>query len=571
MKPKIFSISIFFIVTTLLVSACSDVAAIFPRQSISSTPILSDGDEQPANQTTLESSDHTASVSSQPPSNAPLPESAVISAYEGILENIYSQVNPSVVNIRVVDKIENTQNYSQIPENPFSNIPGFPEIPNFPSIPDNTEPNTPQYSQSLGSGFVWDKEGHIVTNYHVLKGADKIEVTFYDDTIVSAELVGGDENSDLAVLKVELPAEQLYPVSLADSEAIKVGQLAIAIGNPYGLEGTMTAGIISGLDRSLSVESATVNGANYSIPDIIQTDAPINPGNSGGVLVDDRGMVIGVTSAIESTDGSNSGIGFVIPSSLVQKVVPSLIETGAYEHPYLGISGTSLTSDLATAMNLDDNQRGALVIEVVADGPADEAGLIGSDRKVTIDGRDYLVGGDVIIAVDSQTIKEMDDIIAYLANNTEVGQKVTITILRDGKEKQLNVKLDARPSQQIMTAEKTNSQGVWLGISTVAVNEEIARALNLSDEQTGLLIQEVEATSPADKAGLKGGYRSIKIDGVRILLGGDVVFALDGKKVSNRDEMVELLRNYQAGNHVNLSILRDGIEMEVSVKLEEKP
>lgn len=572
MKNQKLALSTLLIVLTMLISACSGASAILPLQSISSTPMLSSANNQAAESATPQSANSAASTSSEQPSSAPLPESGVIAAYEGVLENIYTQVNPSVVNIRVVQKqTESSISLRDNHENPFSNIPGFPDIPGFPSNPDSSEPSTPQYSQALGSGFVWDTEGHIITNNHVVDGADKIEVTFYDDTTVSAEVVGADKNSDLAVLKVDLSAEQLHPVTMADSKAVKVGEMAIAIGNPYGLEGTMTVGIISGLDRSLSVESATQSGANYSIPDIIQTDAPINPGNSGGVLVDDKGMVVGVTSAIESNDGSNSGIGFVIPSALVQKIVPSLIDTGTYQHPYLGVSGMTLTSDVATAMNLESTQRGALVEEVVSGGPADKAGLKGSARKVTIDGQDITVGGDVIVGIDNQPIKSMDEIIAYLADNTSVGQKVTLTILRDGKETTIDVTLEVRPSQQTQTSQIKSENGVWLGITGVPLTSEIDKALNISEDQTGLLIQEVEANSPADKAGLQGGYKPITLSEQPIVLGGDVIQAIDGQKVSTVEVITQLLAKYKVGDQVTVSVIRRGEKIDVTVTLEQRP
>ena len=324
---------------------------------------------------------------------------------QGVLEQLYAQVNPSVVSVVVIENAS------------ASSLLGTTQGP----------------QTVLGSGFVWDKEGVIVTNNHVVDGAGQISVRFADGTIASAKVIGTDVNSDLAVLKVDLPADALQPVQLGDSTQVKVGQLAMAIGNPFGEEGTMTLGIVSALGRTLPVQSGTSSGLNYSIPDVIQTDAPINPGNSGGVLVNDQGQVIGVTAAIESAVQSSAGIGFAIPSLIVQKVVPALIKTGHYDHPYLGISGISLVPDLATAMSLKSDQRGALVETVTTDGPADKAGLRGSDQQTQINGVSVPVGGDVIVAIDSQQVQEFDDLLSYLARNTEVGQKVTLTVLRDGQ------------------------------------------------------------------------------------------------------------------------------------------
>jgi 2-alkenal reductase len=353
---------------------------------------------------------------------------ASLTALQSIFEQIYQQVNPSVVNIQVV---EQSSGFS------FGGGFGF-----------NNTQNVPQ--QALGSGFVWDTAGHIVTNNHVVSGAASIMVTFSDGTVASAKLVGADPNSDLAVIKVDVPASQLVPVKLTDSTQVKVGQLAIAIGNPFGLQGTMTQGIISGLSRSLPVGLDSPNagqGPTYAIPDIIQTDAAINPGNSGGVLVDDQGDLMGVTAAIASSAGSNSGVGFVIPSAIVEKVVPSLIKSGTYQHPWLGISGTTLTPDLAQAMNLPQNQQGALIVDVTQNGPAASAGLQGSTRTAAINGQQTPTGGDVITAINGQPVKSFEDMASYVFGNTQVGQTITVTILRDGTERQVKLTLGVLPTQ----------------------------------------------------------------------------------------------------------------------------
>jgi len=243
--------------------------------------------------------------------------SDLLAAYQEALEKVYIQVNPSVVNINVKQKV--SRDNMQMPNgSPFQ----FPNIPGFPQMPfdnQNPEAEIPQYQQGLGSGFVWDVQGHIITNNHVVEDADEIEVTFYDGSVYSAELIGTDPYSDLAVIKVDANGDLLQPVSIANSDDIRVGQLGIAIGNPYGLEGTMTVGIISAIGRSMPASSGMQTGPVYSIPDVIQTDAPINPGNSGGVLVNDQSQVLGVTFAIESSSGSNAGIGFVIPANIVSR------------------------------------------------------------------------------------------------------------------------------------------------------------------------------------------------------------------------------------------------------------
>ncbi len=352
---------------------------------------------------------------------------------ENLFEELYVRVNPSVVNIQVVSNQTislNSGDNSDSSQNPHNFGDAIPQ-------------------QSLGSGFIWDTQGNIVTNYHVVADASKISVTFADGTVLEAELVGSDPYSDLAVIKVN-PAEApaLTPVEVADSNEVRVGQTAVAIGNPFGLQGTMTQGIVSALGRSISATDQFSGGSStsrYTIPDIIQTDASINPGNSGGVLIDTDGRLIGVTAAIESSTNSNAGVGFAIPSALVQRVVPELIKSGAYKHSYLGLSGGSLTVDTAKAMGLEANQHGALIASVVPDGPSDKAGLKGSEQETTINGMAVPIGGDVITAIDGKTVKSFDDIISYLFAQTEAGQEVTLTILRQGKEMQIKVTLGERP------------------------------------------------------------------------------------------------------------------------------
>jgi serine protease Do len=480
-----------------------------------------------------------------------------VAALEGVLEQIYTQVNPSVVNIQVSYSVEAAS-------------PAVPEIPGFPQLP---VPQGPQTQQALGSGFVWDNEGRIVTNNHVVDGADKITVTFYDGTTVPAELRGADPDSDLAVVQVDLPADRLQPVQVADSIQVKVGELAIAIGNPFGLEGTMTVGIISALGRSLPVQSNLLQGPTYTIPDIIQTDAPINPGNSGGVLVDDTGQVIGVTAAIESPVQANAGIGFAIPSAIVEKVVPSLIETGSYEHPWLGISGRTLNPELAQAMGLDADQRGALVIDVTADSPADQAGVHGSDRQVEIEGQSVRVGGDVIVAVDGQPVKEFDDLITYLVRNTEVGQTIELTVLRGGQEDTLSLTLEARPKSEVQSSQPEGQAGggAYLGIIGLSVTPEIAQAMDLPASQEGVLVEQVQQGSPADQAGLQGSYQPVTINGQQLLIGGDVIVAMDDQQIANFGDLSTLLQQAEPGQDVALTLLREGNQVEVLVTLAARP
>jgi 2-alkenal reductase len=364
---------------------------------------------------------------SAPAATTEAPTTASVASLAGIestLESIYAQVNPAVVNISVVQKQSAT-------------------FPNFPDSPFSGPQQ--QYSQALGSGFLWDTTGNIVTNNHVIANADNITVTFYDGTEVPGKVVGADADSDLAVVKVDMPISQIQPVQMADSSQLKVGQLAIAIGNPFGLQGTMTVGFVSGLGRVLPANENAV-GPSYTIPDIVQTDASINPGNSGGVLLDDTGKLIGVTSSIATTSGTSAGVGFAIPSAIVQQVIPALIKTGHYDHPYLGTSILSLDPTIASAMNLPTNQRGALIESVVAGSPADKAGLQASKNSLTINGQQIFVGGDVVVAYNGQAVKSSDDLVTLLARLGSVGEEVTLTVLRDGKQIQVEVTLGLRPS-----------------------------------------------------------------------------------------------------------------------------
>jgi serine protease Do len=434
MKKQIVSLTSIALISVMLLSACAGVGAVLSKTVsqlvVQAAPLTSTATSPSTSSSTTSSGSSSSGATNTSTSPQITGGSNLLSAYESTLESIYTTVSPQVVNISVLTPA--TANNFQ----------------NFPGLNNNNNNQSQQYSQALGSGFIWDAKGDIVTNNHVVDGATKIEVTFSDGTTVPATIVGQDPYSDLAVIKVSVDASKLTPVTMADSTQVKVGEIAIAIGNPYGFEGSMTVGYVSGLGRDLptSVTNQT-SGASYSIPDVIQTDAAVNPGNSGGVLVNDLGQVIGVTSDLVSSSGSSSGIGFAIPAEIVSKVVPSLISSGKYDHPYLGISGTDINPDIAQAMNLPADTRGALVEQVSSGGPAAKAGLQGSNTTVTINGSQGLVGGDVITAIDGQTVHSMSDIIAYLAIHTQVGQTVTLTILRNGQTQSVQVTLGSRPSQ----------------------------------------------------------------------------------------------------------------------------
>ncbi|MCA9929785.1 MAG: trypsin-like peptidase domain-containing protein [Anaerolineales bacterium] len=372
---------------------------------------------------------------------SPAPSQTIQADGNAVTENtyidIYERLNPAVVNIRVVSLGTVVEiNPDNLPDD-HPNIPNF----NFPDL-DQLEP-IPQ--SGLGSGFVYDKDGHIVTNNHVVANAERIVVTFADDTEVEATLVGTDPGSDLAVIQVDVDASQLVPVTLGDSDALKVGQLVAAIGNPFGLDGSMSTGIVSGLGRLLGSTARTPSGDQFSIPNIVQTDTAINPGNSGGPLLNLAGEVIGVNTAIESAQGQFGGIGYAVPSNTVAQVVPQLIENGRIETPWLGISGQTLTNDLAVAMDLDAEQDGVLVVDVLSDSPAAKAALAGSDETVDIDGFSADIGGDVIVQIDDQPIHEFDDLLGYIVTETAVDDTVTLQVLRDGELITVDVTMEARP------------------------------------------------------------------------------------------------------------------------------
>jgi S1-C subfamily serine protease len=333
------------------------------------------------------------------------PRIELVTDEDQVLVDMYSRLNPSVVNITV-----------------YLNQEGVLD------------------SFAQGSGFVYDDLGHIITNAHVVHGTDGVEVTFSDGLIREATVVGEDLHSDLAVIKVELP-EGITSIPLGVMDDLAVGQTVVAIGNPFGLEGTLTRGIVSALGRT--IPALTI----FSIPQAIQTDAAINPGNSGGPLLNLNGEVIGVNAQIETsgTSDSNIGVGFAIPVSIIRRVVPPLIETGHYDWPWLGVSGYTVNPPLVEAMNLPVEQ-GAYVSSLTEGGPAQAAGLQATTEAITQDGRQVEVGGDVITAIDGQPVKTFDDMLVYLTMQTTPGQEVTLTILRDGQYQDVTVQLGTRPT-----------------------------------------------------------------------------------------------------------------------------
>jgi len=320
---------------------------------------------------------------------------------------LYAQVNPSVVNITI--------------------------------YADDGNGNILQFSQ--GSGFVYDDAGHIVTNAHVVQDAEQVDVRFSDGTIRQGEVLGYDLNSDLAAVLVEDMPAGVGPLPMGSMEELQVGQTVVAIGNPFGLSGSLTRGIISALGRTIPALNV------FSIPQSIQTDAAINPGNSGGPLLNLRGEVIGINDQIETADGSraNSGVGFAIPVSIIELVVPSLIDEGSFTWPWIGVRGSELSYELIKGMDLPV-EKGAYIWQVVEGGPAAKAGLRGANNTLSVDGRPTDVGGDVVIAIEGQPVESFDDMLVYVALKTRPGDTITLTIVRDGAEEEITIELEPRPA-----------------------------------------------------------------------------------------------------------------------------
>lgn len=346
---------------------------------------------------------------------APLPTSAPVptlpaqltdplEAEQQLLVELFRRVNPSVVSIEVAGTHPALEGSGPDLEIPFGQ----------------------------GSGFLFDDQGHIVTNNHVVEDGTGFQVRFYDGSLVEAQLIGRDPGSDLAVLKVDELPPGAAPLTLADSSLVEVGQTAIAIGNPFGLQNTLTIGVVSGVGRSLAGPRSQ-QGGRFSIPNVIQTDAAINPGNSGGPLLNIYGEVIGVNTAIRTDSGFFAGVAYAVPSNALERVVPALIRDGRYDHPWVGISMRSVDPFLARQLNLPVRQ-GVLITSVQRGSPADRANLRGDQNT-----------GDVVIAIDGEPIRTSDDLISYLELETSVGDTITFTVIRDGEEQAIEVTLAARP------------------------------------------------------------------------------------------------------------------------------
>ena len=290
----------------------------------------------------------------------------------------------------------------------------------------------------MGSGFVYSDEGYVITNQHVVQDAQKVMITFLDGEAYIGNVVGSDRDLDIAVVKVEPTNTYLQPIKIGDSSELKVGEKIAAIGNPFGLSGSMTAGIVSQLGRLLPQETG------YSIPDVIQTDAAINPGNSGGPLINMKGEVVGINTAIQSATGEFSGIGFAVPSNTVKKVVPVLIENGEFKHPWMGISGTDVDPELAEVRELKSS-KGFLVVSVIEGSPAETAGLLGVTETEERDGREFALDGDIILSIDGETVRKISDILVHLQREKSVGDEMVLSVNRNGEMLELTMILEERP------------------------------------------------------------------------------------------------------------------------------
>ncbi|HEU4970525.1 MAG TPA: trypsin-like peptidase domain-containing protein [Gaiellaceae bacterium] len=306
-------------------------------------------------------------------------------------------------------------------------------------VPSDQSPTTPQ-SSALGSGFVIDKAGHIVTNYHVVEGANEVTVSFSNRDTVKADVVGTDPSTDLAVLRVDTSAAALTPLPLGDSDAVRVGDPVVAIGNPFGLDRTVTSGIVSALQRLITAPN------QFAIDHVIQTDAPINHGNSGGPLLSSRGQVIGVNTQIETGDTAtgNVGIGFSVPSNTVKDVVAQILRTGRVDHAYLGISGQAVTPDVADKYNLAV-KKGVVVESVTQDSGADEAGLKGGKTQVVVAGETFVLGGDIIVSFGGKRISSIEQLRDAVAAHRP-GDKVKVVIYRDANKTSVTVTLGRQPA-----------------------------------------------------------------------------------------------------------------------------
>jgi len=461
---------------------------------------------------------------------------------EDVLTSLYERTTPAVVEINTVVKTE-----------------GRSRGINLPPL------------RGQGSGFLIDKDGHILTNYHVVGSAAEVKVILHDGRTLDAAVAGTDREDDLALLKVDSnKIKNIVPLPLGDSDAVKPGQMAIALGAPYGLEGSITVGVVSGIGRSLP------GIARRPITDMIQTDAAINFGNSGGPLLNSKSEVIGVNTAIEASFSGANGIGYAVPINTAKSVIPSLIKGEEIHRPWLGIGGMAITPELAEKLELP-TETGVYVIETMSNSPAEESGLKGSgtDQYGQPD-----PGGDIITAVDGQSVAKVDDLVKYF-NSKNPGDEVTLSVSRGNEIIEIRVTLGEWPEEMASTEierlplpeefrlpqEDEDVHRPWLGISGTAINSELAKRLDLPIE-TGVYVISVTPNSPAEKAGLRGSGTD---DYRQPTFGGDIITAVDKEPVTKMEDLANYFKDKEPGDEVSLSVSRGDETIKLTVTLGEWP
>ena len=462
------------------------------------------------------------------------------------------------------------------------------------SIVQISEARASSFGSRQGSGFIYDNLGHIITNYHVVADpgesqetslSDKdFHITFLDGTTYIGRVIGADLYSELAVLKVEnITGDSLIPLPLGNSSQVRIGQVVLAVGNPFGLSGSMTEGIVSGFGRILpsSVPQGDLllrqDAPSLLIPNLIQTDAAINPSNSGGPLLNTAGEVIGMNTEIFSNSGEYAGVGSAIPSDIIRKVVPELISTGTYRHPYIGITGVDVSPEIATEMGLNSS-RGFLVTEVTSGSPAERSGIRDGGVLKDINGRQIELGGDVIVAVDNVTVRKIEDLLSYLQSARSVGENVILRVIRDGKFLEIGMTVTPRPTQLQLETEQSQQQYPTLGINTINMTEQIAARMNLTRlpqqqlsndvrevEREGVLVVDVFANGPADQAGIRGGFTVADINGTPVEIGGDVIMRIDNTMITNVDALDKFIGNKNIGDTIEVIVIRNAQPIKIPV------
>ena len=450
-----------------------------------------------------------------------------------------------------------------------------------------------------GSGFIYDNLGHIVTNYHVVADPQKgqetnldgkeFHVTFLDGTTQIGRVIGTDPYSELAVIELEnMTGNSLIPLPLGNSSQLRIGQPVVALGNPFGLSGSMTEGIVSGFGRIMpsSVPQGDLllrqqDSPSFLIPTLIQTDAAINPGNSGGPMLNTVGEVIGMNTVVLSNSDVYAGIGSAIPSDIIRKVVPDLISRGTYKHPYIGIAGVDMTPEIAREMDMNDS-RGFLVTEVTSGSPAERSGIRGGGALKDVNGRQIELGGDVIVAVDNVTVRKIEDLLSYLQSDRSVGETVILRVIRDGKPQEIGMTVETRPTQQQQETGQSQQERPTLGINAINITEQIAARMNLTGQQQqpqqrefsgndlvgqqgGVLVVDVFADGPAERAGLRGGFVVADIDGTPIEIGGDVITRIDDTMIHNVKALDEFIENKSIGDTIQVTVIRNAQSLKVPV------